>query len=206
LIARFTLTFAVLPLAFVVLFTIFGALGFPGYSHTAQFISELGARGAPQEILIRFAGFLPAGVFMILFAIGAFMSLPRSALTTIGLVGLAMYAMGYIVALFFPCDPGCRPAQPSASQAIHNLFGLIGYVLAPLSLVALGFTARTWPGGRHLSWSAYIAAAAALVGMLTLSPKSPYVGLSQRLIEGAVLIWILMCGWYVKSRLSRSKI
>jgi Protein of unknown function (DUF998) len=196
----------VLALASVVLFTIFGALGFPGYSHTAQFMSELGARGAPQEMLIRFAGFLPAGVFMILSVIGASMSLPRSALTTIGLVGLAMYAMGYIVAVFFPCDPGCRLAQPSASQEIHNFFGLIGYVLAPLSLVALGFSARTWPGGRHLSWSGYIAAAAALVGMMTLSPKSPYVGLSQRLIEGAVLIWVLMCGWYVKSHLSRSKI
>lgn len=200
MIARFAFVFALLTLVSVVLFTIFGALSFPGYSHTAQFISELGARGAPQEMLIRFAGFLPAGVFMILFVIGAFKSLPRSALTTVGLIGIALYAMGYIVAAFFPCDFGCRPAQPSASQVIHNLFGLIGYVLAPLSLVALGFSARNWASGRYLSWPAYIAAVIALVGMMTLSPKSPYVGLSQRLVEGAVLIWVVTCAWYVKSR------
>lgn len=200
MIARFAFVFALLTLVSVVLFTILGALGFPGYSHTAQFMSELGARGAPHEMLIRFAGFLPAGVSMILFVIGAFTSLPRSALTTIGLIGIALYAMGYIVAVFFPCDFGCRPEQPSASQAIHNLFGLIGYVLAPLTLLALGFSARKWPGGQHLSWLAYIAAALALFGMMTLSPKSPYVGLSQRLIECAVLMWVVMCAWYVKSR------
>jgi hypothetical protein len=200
LIARFAFVFALLTLASVVLFTILGALTFPGYSHTAQFMSELGARGAPQEMLIRFAGFLPAGVFMILFVIGAFTSLSRSALTTAGLIGMAVYAIGYIVAAFFPCDPGCRPVHPSISQLIHNFFGLIGYVLAPLTLLALGFSARKWPGGQHLSWLAYIAAAFALFGMMTLSPKSPYAGLSQRLVEGAVLIWVVMCAWYVKSR------
>lgn len=200
LFARFTFVFALLALGLVASLTILGGLSFPGYSHLAQFISELGARGAPQEMLIRFAGFLPAGVFMILFVIGAFKSLPRSRLTTLGLIGIALYAMGYIVAVFFPCDFGCRPAQPSLSQAIHNLFGLIGYVLAPLSLVALGFSARSWSGGRYLSWSAYIAATAALVGMMTLSPQSRYVGVSQRMIESCVLIWVVMCGWYVRSR------
>jgi hypothetical protein len=206
LIARFAFVFAVLTLVSVALFTIIGALGFPGYSHTAQFMSELGARGAPQEMLIRFAGFLPAGVFMILFVIGAFMSLPRSVPTSLGLIGISLYAMGYIVAVFFPCDFGCRPAQPSASQVIHNFFGLIGYVLAPLTLAALGWSARTWPGGKYLSWSAYVAATLALFGMMTLSPKSPYVGLSQRLIEGAVLIWVVMCAWYVRSHFQRSKV
>jgi Protein of unknown function (DUF998) len=206
LMARFAFVFAALTLVFVALFTILGALGFPGYSHTAQFMSELGARGAPQEMLIRFAGFLPAGVLMILFVIVAFASLSRSALTTAGLIGMAVYAIGYIVAAFFPCDPGCRPAQPSASQTIHNFFGLIGYVLAPLTLAALGWSARQWPGGKYLSWSAYIAAMLALFGMMTLSPKSPYVGLSQRLIEGAVLIWVVMCAWYVRSHLQRSKV
>jgi hypothetical membrane protein len=206
LIAQFAFVFALLALVFVVLVTVLGALSFPGYSHTAQFISELGARGAPHEMLIRFAGFLPAGVFMILFVIAAFKLLPRSALTTIGLVGIALYALGYIVAVFFPCDFGCRPAQPSPSQAIHNLFGLIGYVLAPLALLALGFSARNWPRGRYLSSAAYVSASLALFGMMTLSPKSPYVGLSQRLIEGAVLIWVVMCAWYVRSHLERSKV
>jgi hypothetical membrane protein len=203
---RFVFLFAVLALAFVVLLTILGALFFPGYSHTAQFISELGARGAPQEMLIRFAGFLPAGVFLILFVIGAFMSLPRSVPTSLGLTGIALYAMGYIIAVFFPCDFGCRPAQPSASQMIHNAVGLIGYVLAPLALATLGWSARNWSGGKYLSWSAYVAATLALFGIMTLSPKSPYAGLSQRLIEGAVLIWVVMCAWYVRSHVRRSQV
>jgi hypothetical membrane protein len=37
----------------------------PGYSHVSQYISELGARGAPQEWGVRLAGFLPSGILLL---------------------------------------------------------------------------------------------------------------------------------------------
>lgn len=191
---------AVLAPLFVLALTLLGGASFPGYSHSSQFISELGAREAPHEQFVRWLGFLPAGIALLLFCAAALASLPRSALTTLGLWGLAIYAMGYVAAAIFPCDPGCRPVQPSPSQLIHNVAGLAGYALAPLFLAALARSARRWPAGAHLGVAGFIAAALSLLGLLALSPESPYAGWSQRLIEASVLLWVLMCGWYLRAR------
>jgi hypothetical protein len=196
--SRIALVSAVLGLLCALMLAVLGGAYFPGYSHSAQFISELGARGAPHEQFVRWFGFLPAGISILLFTAAAFVALPRSTLTTVGLLGVAIYAAGYVAAAFFPCDPGCRPVQPSLSQVIHNVAGLAGYVLAPAFLVALAWSARRWPAGGLLVAVGFIAAALSLLGLLSLSPKSPYVGWSQRLIEASVLLWVLMCGWYLR--------
>jgi hypothetical protein len=103
------------PLA-VVLLTILGGVNFPNYSHASQFISELGATGAPNGRIISLAGFLPAGVLIIAFAFFAWRSLPPSGATTFGMIGLALFALGYLVAAFFPCEADCRPTDPTLSQ------------------------------------------------------------------------------------------
>ena len=184
----------------IAVLAIVGAIKTPGYSHLSQYLSELGATGAPQEIPVRFAGFLPAGIALLLFSLVAYFSLPRSRTTTLSLLGLALYALGYVAAAIFPCDPGCRPAVPSMSQAIHNAVGLLGYVVAPLFLFLLARSARTWPGAAWVSRIGFIASAVALLGLLTLSPGSPLVGVSQRAIEAAVLTWSVVCGLYIASQ------
>lgn len=192
---------ASIALFFVVALTLLGGAYYPDYSHLSQFISELGARQAPHEQFVRWAGFLPAGVSALVFVIVAFKALPRSALTTLGLLGIAVYAVGYVAAAFYPCDPGCRPTEPSTSQVIHNIVGLTGYLLAPLSLAALAWSARHWPDGGSLAAAGFVAAILALLGLLLLSPESRYVGVSQRILELSVLVWIVMCGWYIMVRL-----
>ena len=172
----------------------------PGYSHISQFISELGARGAAHEWSVRFLGFLPAGVLLLSFCWFAHRSLPCSTPTTLALLGLAVYAAGYLVAAAFPCDLGCRPSKPSPSQLIHNAGGLLGYVLAPAFLFALARAARAWPNATHLGAAGYATAGLALLGLLTFSPTSPLAGLSQRLLEFAVLAWVLLCGRYLGKR------
>ncbi len=180
----------------VVLMVLFGGALTPGYSHTSQFISELGASGAPLELGIRFGGFLPAGVLLLVFCAVAFVWFPRSLPFSLGILGLAIYAVGYLVASFFPCDPGCRPADPSTSQLIHNVGGLAGYILAPGFLFALAFAARKWPGASRLVMAGYIAAGISLTGFLTLAPSSEVVGLSQRALEISVLGWVVMLALY----------
>lgn len=181
----------------VILLTVIGGANFPNYSHASQFISELGAEGAPNARIINLAGFLPAGIFIIAFAFFAWRTLPRSGATTFGMVGLALFALGYLVAAFFPCEGDCRPAEPTLSQAIHNLFGLAGYLIAPLSLLFLGWQARRWPKAAHLSVLGFIGGALALLGLLFLSPEFEYVGVAQRILEGSVLVWIIACALYL---------
>jgi hypothetical protein len=113
------------------------------------------------------------------------------------MVGLAFFALGYLVAVVFPCEGDCRPAEPTLSQAIHNLFGLAGYLFAPLSLFLLGWQARRWPKAMHLSVLGFIGSGFALLGLLFLSPDFKYVGVAQRILEGSVLMWIMMCALYL---------
>lgn len=169
----------------------------PGYSHVSQFISELGARGAHLAVPFRLIAFGGAGMLLLAFCLAAFLALPRRRVTTFALLGIAIYAAGYVVAAFFPCDAGCRPAQPSTSQLIHNAAGGLGYLLAPACLFALAREARRWPGAGHLVMAGYAAAAAALLGLLTMSPTSAAVGLSQRAMELAVLGWCALCGQWL---------
>ena len=135
-----------------------------------------------------------------MFAFFAWRALPRSKLAGLALIGVAFYAAGYVVAAFLPCDAGCRPAQPSFSQAIHNVVGLGGYVAGPLALIALGWQARSWPNATHLSILGFVGGSLALLGLLLLSPTFKYVGVAQRIIEGSMLVWIVACGLYIKGR------
>ena len=182
--------------AIVTVFVTWAAALTPGYSHVSQLISELGARGAPFEMLVRLAGFLPAGLLLLAFSALAFRALPRSRSVSLGLIGLALYAAGYVVAAAYPCDAGCRPVEPSVSQLIHNAGGLAGYLVAPVFLFTLARATRSWRGGAGLAVAGYAASAVALVALLTLSPSSEFAGLSQRVLELAVLGWISMLGVY----------
>lgn len=198
--ARFSAITSLSSLVVIILVVVIAAAVTPGYSHVSQYISELGARGAPHEWSVRVAGFLPVGILLLSFCFFAHSALPRSRAATLGLVGLALFAVGYLVAAAFPCDLGCRPSEPSTSQLIHNAAGLIGYLLAPAFLFALAREARSWPGAASLVVVGYVAAGLALLGVLTLSPSSPTVGLSQRLLEVSVLVWSALCGNYLAKR------
>jgi hypothetical membrane protein len=194
---KIILTTAISGALWILLITVLGGANFPNYSHTTQFISELGAIGAPNAGIINLAGFLPAGLLITTFAFLAWWSLPRSWGTTFGMFGLALFALGYIAAAFFPCEPGCRPSEPSLSQALHNLLGLAGYFTAPLSLFLLGSAARKWPNGTTLSTLGIIGSGLSFLGLLGMLSEFSYVGLAQRILEASVLAWIVACALYI---------
>lgn len=184
-------------LAVMVLVVLVAGATTPGYDHATRFISELGAREAPREWVVRLAGFLLAGALLLAFCIFAYRTLPRSGAATLGLAGLGIFAAGYLVAAAFPLDPAGHSGAPSASQVIHELGGVAGYLLAPGFLFLLARATRSWPAAGVLTVSGYVASGLALMGLLTLSPSSPVAGLSQRLLELAVLGWSALCGRYL---------
>jgi len=174
-----------------------GGFTFPGYDHLSQYISELGANGAPFGYEVSWYGFLPVGLLTIAFAVFAWLATPRSLLGTLGFIGIVLFAIGYVGSAFFPCDYGCRPESPSFSQQMHLLIGLAGYFLAPLTLLLLALAARALPSGGGVALAGFVAAPAALAGLLTMAPESPFVGLSQRVLEASVMGWIVICGLYL---------
>ena len=166
----------------------------PDYSHTANYISELGAIGMPLGGLVSFAGFLPTGLL-----VGACLAAAaaRSGLTGSGRIGFILL----ILSLFLyrrrlaRCDLGC-PAQGSVRQQMHNLLGVAEYVggSAGLMLVSRGLPKAVALASRGVFALAGIVTLVAFVFMA--SPDlALWRGLAQRVAETALFGSLLLIGW-----------
>jgi Protein of unknown function (DUF998) len=194
--------FGLSGVVFFVAATILGGMQWPGYSHTSQLISESYAIGTPYGIYLRYLGFLPAGLFIAAFAWLAIKALPKSTLTKMGFSGVGIfYGLATVLVSLFPCDKGCDKelVDPGISQVIHNLTGLLTYLVVPVSLIVVGIAARKWINGKNISWLGVAGGMIAMifVGILSADLHSPLAGLYQRIIEGSILAWLLICSLYL---------
>ncbi len=185
--------------------TLLGGFLHPEYSHASQFISELYAKEAPHADLLRYFGYIPSGILLALFSIFAVRSLPKSKQTSFGLIAIGLfYGVGTVICSLFTCDEGCNREliNPSSSQLIHNFTGLLTYVFVPIGLITVGISARSWDAGSFIA-SAGIACGIVCMlffGLLMVSPTSLYIGLFQRMIEGSILLWIVLCSYFIKNQ------
>jgi hypothetical membrane protein len=189
---------ALLSLLLFSVTVVMGGASFPGYSHASQYISELGATGAPHSQAVSWLGFIPSGLLLMVFSFAAPMTLPRSPWTWVGFAFIAYYAFGLVAGGVFPCDFGCRPDDPSFSQVAHNLVAGTGYLTGITALLVLGIQARRWPGGGHLFPLGVVCWAVAALALPSLDPDFAYAGLAQRTIELCMYAWILACAFYLR--------
>ncbi len=182
--------------------TIIGAFLHPNYDHGSQFISELYAVEAPNADLLRYLGYIPSGVLFLLFSIFAIKATPKSSITTIGFAGIGLgYGLGTIICGYFICDLGCNPEfiNPSLSQIIHNISGLLTYCIVPVSIFLLAIQSRKWKDAFAFSnWSYTLSFTSFIfVFILNTNITSPYKGIIQRVIEICILLWIILCALYL---------
>ena len=102
---------------------LFGTICFacrrPEYRQTIDTISELGERGAGDSRLVSFGLFLPVGLLVWL-ALWLVHRQNPGVDVSLSLLALSCLGTGYVVAAFFPCDPG-SPLYGSWRQQVHNL-------------------------------------------------------------------------------------
>lgn len=190
-----TSNFGILGVLFFIITTIIAGFLYPNYSHISQFISESYAVDATHNYPIRFLGFIPSGFFIMLFCYFASKSFPKSGLKTLGFIGIGIgYGLGTIICSIFNCDAGCNPdfINPSFSQVIHNLTGMLTYLIVPISISFIGIASRKWQNISPLSnVSLFIAVFSfVFVVIFNLNLDSDYKGLLQRIIEGSILFWV----------------
>jgi hypothetical protein len=98
----------------------------PGYNHIKDTISELAQTGSLNERMINYFVFFVVGLSLFLLGLYVYYTVSNPiAKAYSGL--LCSVAIGYGVAAFFPCDPGC-PLAGSTKQFIHNAGGFVEYV------------------------------------------------------------------------------
>jgi len=193
--------FGILGVIFFVTATILGGLQFSSYSQISQLISESYAIGTTNGVHLRYFVFIPSGILIAFFAIK---SLPKSKLTQIGFLGIGIfYGIATIIVSLFPCDKGCDKelVDPSLSQLIHNLTGLLTYMIVPICLIIIGIAARKWIDAKYVSYISIICGLTAMlfVSILSSELQSKFVGLYQRIVEGSILAFIITCSFYFRS-------
>lgn len=151
----------------------------PDYSMVGDFISELGARGAPRASFVNLT-FGVAGALFVGTCVAIGLTTPgwRVPLTLLSAVGIS-----YVVAAFVPCDSGC-PSVGSPSQAVHNTVGAAGYLCGGIGLWLLGkpLTHAGRPIAATLARGAGVVAIGGVIAMG--SPELTDIrGAIQRLVE-----------------------
>jgi hypothetical membrane protein len=160
-----------------VLITIWLASLNPGYSHSRQFISELGETGRPYAFLFSLWSFLYGGLFAA-FSVALHRSFERQNGFRLGLTALLVVAASSAAGGFFPCDEGCSAG--TLSGQIHIAAGsisLIGTLVAAFLTYSAMARSELWR-----NYSRFTLAVAILLSSLSVWLTLCYfVGLTPHL-------------------------
>lgn len=168
-----------------------GAL-YPGYSHVDQAMSLLGAEGAPTQGISPLINNFPLGVLFLLFGASVLRRFDNLWARLSGLL-IMLHGLGSFGTGYFACDAGCAPANPSTSQSLHNLAGLImafSLLLASGLWVWLARRVLASPGFSWFSLACTLVALGALPLMAGALESGHGFGLFQRINYGASLLWV----------------
>jgi hypothetical membrane protein len=181
------------PLLWVSAIVLCGALR-PGFSHFAQYISELGESGSSTELLMRYAAFVPTGVMHLALAGALAVTFRSSRLGVLAAILLGLNGLARIGAGFFPCEVGCEETG-SFGQRMHSLSAGVGFLALVVSTVLWSVVlTRTSKLKNLAAYSAVsgVLGLAFLLLMLWSAEQGGARGLFERLSSGVLSLWILV--------------
>ena len=198
----------ILGSAFFVIASLLAGLIAENYDPVVQLISESMSEDRPYSKEIRYFGYIPSGILVMIFALAAPVNMPQSKQIRLSFYGIALfYGLATITVGIFPCEAGCNKEMinPGLAQVIHNLSGLFTYIGMPLCLLLIGFGLKKVNTRGRLSQVSILLGIGSAFFILTLfaNPLSPYAGLMQRIIEGIFVLWIVGCAISIRNHENR---
>lgn len=169
------------------------AQAYPGYDHLQQAMSQLGAQDSPTQHWSPLANNFPLALLFALFAWGLARHWHSSKLALLSAALVLLHGLGSLGTGLFPCDPGCAPAEPSSSQQLHNLCGLVMFLSLTLASALWAWLGKRLAGSKALGWfslACLIAAVVTVVLMAQAAQSGQLFGLYQRLNYGISVVWI----------------
>ncbi|OHU84913.1 MULTISPECIES: DUF998 domain-containing protein [Pseudoalteromonas] len=166
---------------------------YPGYSHTKQFCSELGAAGSPTEKLSPLINNYPLGLLFCLF--GWYLAQLPNVSVLVNITGwfVIAHGVGTWVAGYFPMDADPYTKKPTLSCQLHAWAGMImllSLLVAPI-LIAISPTTELIPlTFRIFSVLVVIGASYFLFTMAQAINNQTNPGIHQRMSYGLQLIWL----------------
>ncbi|WP_219853068.1 DUF998 domain-containing protein [Stutzerimonas stutzeri] len=174
------------------------SLSYPGYSHIDQAMSQLGAVGAPTHPFSAWVNNFPLGVLFVLFALGVARRFMTSRLAQLSAALILIHGLASFATGVFSCDPGCAPAQPSPSQQVHNLAGLVMFLSLTLATALWGALSKRLLSSPAFGWFSILCVifAVVTVGMMAKAFDDGHgFGLYQRLNYTVSVVWVAALAW-----------
>ncbi|MGI2259838.1 DUF998 domain-containing protein [Shewanella sp. GXUN23E] len=186
----------VLSYLWLVLTVLIAGAFYPDYSHVSQYMSELGASGAPHAWSVNYLGFVPTELLLLVFLALLLPVLPQTVPLRLGIGLLGLYAIMLLGASVFTCDFECRPTRATFAHGLHITLGAFAYLAGIAGVLLVAVSARSWPNGFPLTLSGVAIAILCFGLLLNLNPQLPWVGLMQRLMETLMYLWFILLGRY----------
>ena len=176
------------PIIFIIIYIIASLLR-PDYSHLTNFVSELGAVGAPYAIIQRI-NFVLTGVMIVAFTFGLHRGIGDGKGSIIGPLLVAIFGLSAVVSGIFSTDT----IQPgSFSDIMHSMSSAIGSVAAIIAFFIISERLEKdilWKPYRSFSTvMAIVAIIVTVVGVGILGAVGT-PGLGQRLFLAVLFLWI----------------
>lgn len=191
---KYTLGGALGPIVFTVA-VIVAATMRPGYSHTQNFISELGATGSQNAAFMNYAGFVFGGLLVASLGFALIRILPRERLMLIASALVSLFGVGVATSGIISCDLGCPQGTGTTANIVHNTIAPIAFLCLIAATVIFGFRWRTEAGLRNLAIYSLATGVVAL-GLLALLASSiearELTGLWQRLLLLVLFSWCVI--------------
>ena len=188
------------PLIYIVTVIVGGILR-PGYSHIAQYVSELIENGAPNKAILD-PLFAIYNILTIAFSFGLFLyvrSVSENRRKKVGLAGaLVLVAEGIFgfVTVFFPQDPIGSPA--TSTGTLHIVLASLSSLTTMLTMLLLGLWFRVIPALRRDGIYSFVSLGIVfLSGGLaasTIANPGPVNGLIERVTIFGFLQWLFVIG------------
>lgn len=182
------------PLVFTAV-VITTALLQPDYSHTQNFISELGASGAPNAAVMNYAGFVIGGLLTASLGLALFKLPSRGRLALAASVLVSLFGIGVAMSGVVSCDPGCPQDTGTTANMLHNTIAPIAFLCLISASLLFGLQWRNEAGNRNLSNYSFASGLIAL-GFLALLVSSletrELTGLWQRLLLFVLFSWCVI--------------
>ncbi len=176
------------PIIFTIILMIASLLR-PDYSHLINFVSELGAVGAPYAIIQRI-NFVLTGILIVAFTFGLHRGIGDGKGSIIGPLLVAIFGLSSVMSGIFSTDT----IQPgSFSDIMHSMSSAIGSVAAIIAFFIIsGRLEKDILWRPYQSFSIVIAIVAIIVSVVGTGILGAVgtPGLGQRLFLAVLFLWI----------------
>jgi hypothetical membrane protein len=183
------------PLFLIIM--IAAAVSTPGYSPFGDYISLLGAQGAPYSLLVN-AAFVILGVAVLLFS-ASFLGMKGSRPLTYACSALiALAGLGLFMMAAFPCDPGCN--NVSQSGLMHRYATIFTAAASGMAMLALSWKllAELRMTRLGLYTLATFIASVSFWLFLALMPVAGIIGIQERVPVFLSLLWMMLMAGRVR--------